>query len=128
MYGQISLQQTAARASLTVLAAYLNDTQLASPPPRQFSLTFQHDAAAVLVSIPHIGTSFSGFSIVMSVISQVRMCPFFLLFVSIVPKLILKNQQWAKTRMCLSHRNKILGGIVLYHSLLPQLFYHPNIP
>ncbi len=80
VYGQIPLQQTytAARASPTVLAAY-NDTQLAPPPvpnpppPRQFSLTLQHDAAAVPgLSIPHVGTSFFGFSIEMSVISQVR--------------------------------------------------------
>jgi len=99
VYGQIPLQQTytAARASPTVLAAY-NDTQLAPPPvpnpppPRQFSLTLQHDAAAVPgLSIPHIGTSFFGFSIEMSVISQVCKCPFFLLFVSVVPKLILKS-------------------------------------
>lgn len=80
VYGQIPLGQTstAARPSQTVLAAY-NDTQLTPPPvpnpapARQFTLTLQHDATAVNgLSIPHVGPSFFGFSIEMSVVSQVR--------------------------------------------------------
>jgi len=80
VYGQIPLAQTftAARPVQTVLAAY-NDTQLTPPPvpnpapARQFTLTLQHDATAVNgLSMPHVGLSFFGFSIEMSVVSQVR--------------------------------------------------------
>src|SRR6266545_1801833 len=80
VYGQLPLGQTvtAARPAQTVLAAY-NDTQLTPPavpnpaPARQFTLTLQRDATAVNgLSIPHVGLSFFGFSIEMSVVSQVR--------------------------------------------------------
>jgi hypothetical protein len=123
VYGQIPLQQTytAARASPTVLAAY-NDTQLGPPPvpsPRQFSLTLQHDAAVVPgLSIPHIGTSFFGFSIEMSVISQVRKYPF-LAFCFDLPKLI---QQWARTRMCFRRKRDWAGlFFITQHSLISWL-------
>ena len=81
VYGQIPLGLTATSASnapTTTPAAY-NDTVLVppvipSPPPANtFTLTLQQTAPAVTgLSIPHVGGSFWGFSIEMSVISQVR--------------------------------------------------------
>lgn len=80
VYGQLPLAQTntAYRGSPTTLAAY-NNTPLTPPPipspapARQFTLTLQQDADAVNgLSIPHTGgLSFFGFSIEMSVVSQV---------------------------------------------------------
>jgi hypothetical protein len=62
----------------TTLAAY-NNTRLvpppipSPPPPNAFTLTLPQNAAAVNgLSIPHVGPSFWGFSIEMSVISQVH--------------------------------------------------------
>jgi hypothetical protein len=80
VYGQLPLAQTnsAYRPAATTLAAY-NDTVLAPPPlpspvpARQFTIPLQQNANAVNgLSIPHTGgLSFFGFSIEMSVVSQV---------------------------------------------------------
>ncbi|KDR78213.1 hypothetical protein GALMADRAFT_94783 [Galerina marginata CBS 339.88] len=80
VYGQIPLAQTATNAAdptSTTLAAYdkteLTPPPIPSPPPvAAYTLSLQRDAAAVNgLSIPHVGPGFWGFSIEMSVISQV---------------------------------------------------------
>jgi len=85
VYGQIPLAQTiganpsagTALPATRTLAAYdktvLNPPALPSPPPAAaYTLSLQKDAGAVNgLSIPHVGGSFWGFSIEMSVISQV---------------------------------------------------------
>lgn len=85
VYGQIPLAQTisanpsagSAVPATKTLAAYdntvLNPPALPSPPPAAaYTLSLQKDAGAVNgLSIPHVGGSFWGFSIEMSVISQV---------------------------------------------------------
>ena len=85
VYGQIAFGVTAtksassnASAPTTTPAAY-NDTRLTPPPipspvpANAFTLTLQQSSTAVNgLSIPHVGGSFWGFSIEMSVISQVR--------------------------------------------------------
>jgi len=79
VYGQIPLAQTlsASDPTATTLAAY-NDTMLVPPPiplpppPNVYTLQLQRDASAVTgLSMPHVGASFFGFSIEMSVINQV---------------------------------------------------------
>ena len=78
-YGQIPLGLTSAPHSpVATLAAY-NNTKLIPPtipspaPANTFTLTLRHDAAVVNgLSIPHVGGCLWGFSIEMSVISQVR--------------------------------------------------------
>jgi hypothetical protein len=69
---------TSAHAPATTPAAY-NHTILVPPaipspaPANAFTLSLQQSATAVNgLSIPHVGGSFWGFSIEMSVISQVR--------------------------------------------------------
>ena len=85
VYGQIPLAQTiganpsagSAVPPSKTLAAYdktvLNPPALPSPPPAAaYTLSLQKDAGAVNgLSIPHVGGSFWGFSVEMSVISQV---------------------------------------------------------
>ena len=82
VYGQIALGFTTRASSnapaATTPAAY-NDTRLAPPsisnpaPGNAFALTLQQDAAVVSgLSMVHVGGCFWGFSIEMSVISQVR--------------------------------------------------------
>jgi hypothetical protein len=84
VYGQIPLGLTASQtasssnAPTTTPAAY-NDTRLVPPPipspvpANAFTLSLQQSSTAVNgLSIPHVGGSFWGFSIEMSVISQVR--------------------------------------------------------
>jgi hypothetical protein len=83
VYGQIALGFTATptgsnAAAATTPAAY-NNTRLVPPaipnppPSNTFMLTLQNDATSVNgLSIPHVGSSFWGFSIEMSVIGQVR--------------------------------------------------------
>ena len=83
VYGQIPLGFTSASdAVATVLPAY-NTTRLKPPPipdpapDSAFTLTLQQNAAAVSgLSIPHVGGCLWGFSIEMSVISQVRKSKF----------------------------------------------------
>jgi len=86
VYGQIALGFTtsAAHASATTAPAY-NNTRLLPPaipnpaPSNSFTLTLQQDASVVSgLSIPHVGGCFWGFSIEMSVISQVRKSNFLL--------------------------------------------------
>jgi len=74
IYSQVALGFAAAPTP----AAY-NNTRLVPPPipnpapANAFTLTLSKDAAAVNgLSIPHVGPSFWGFSIEMSVIGQVR--------------------------------------------------------
>ena len=83
VYGQLPLQQTATDSALVsqkTLAAFdkteLIPPALPSPKPSvAFTLNLQKDAAAVNgLSIPHVGVGFWGFSIEMSVISQVCEC------------------------------------------------------
>ena len=82
VYGQIALGFTTSPAAgaptPTSLAAY-NNTRLVPPPiaspapANAFTLNLQQSNTAVNgLSIPHVGGSFWGFSIEMSVISQVR--------------------------------------------------------
>ena len=82
VYGQTAFGLTASTSSsyvpTTTPAAY-NNTRLVPPPitspapANAFTLTLQESATAVNgLSIPHVGGSFWGFSIEMSVISQVR--------------------------------------------------------
>ena len=80
VYGQIPLGQTrsADNPQATTAAAY-NDTLLTPPavpspaPATAFQIQVQRDAANTPgLSIPHNGGAFWGFSIEMSVISQVR--------------------------------------------------------
>ena len=82
VYRQIPLGQTRTDgewATTTALAAY-NVTHLQPPTPPggnpSFVVQLQKDAAAASgLSIPHVGPSFFGFSIEMSVITQVCECP-----------------------------------------------------
>lgn len=78
VYGQIPLAQTATAGYPKVtLAAY--DTTVLTPPPvpnpppaSAYTLNLQRNAAQVNgLSIPHVGGSFWGFSIEMSVVGQV---------------------------------------------------------
>ncbi|KAF8949995.1 glycoside hydrolase family 79 protein [Flammula alnicola] len=79
VYGQIPLAQTASAASATTTtAAAYDETQLQPPaipspkPATAYTLQLQRDATGVNgLSIPHVGVGFWGFSIEMSVISQV---------------------------------------------------------
>ena len=82
VYGQIALgitaSPTASNAPTTSPAAY-NNTRLVPPPiaspapANAFTLNLQQSNATVPgLSIPHVGGSFWGFSIEMSVIRQVR--------------------------------------------------------
>ena len=78
IYGQAALGFTASPTPTSTPAAY--NTTILVPPPipspapaNAFTLSLQQSAAAVNgLSIPHVGGSFWGFSIEMSVISQVR--------------------------------------------------------
>ena len=80
VYGQIALGfKTSSNAPAATSPAAYNDTRLTPPsipkpaPTNAFALTLQQDAAVVGgLSIPHVGGCFWGFSIEMSVISQVR--------------------------------------------------------
>jgi hypothetical protein len=80
VYGQIALGlTTTASNGPTITPAAYNNTRLVppaipNPPPANvFTLSLQQSATAVNgLSIPHVGGSFWGFSIEMSVISQVR--------------------------------------------------------
>ena len=80
VYGQtrFGLTATSTATNAPTPAAY-NDTKLVPPaipspaPANAFTLTLQQSNTAVNgLSIPHVGGSFWGFSIEMSVISQVR--------------------------------------------------------
>ena len=77
VYGQIPLAQTAPNFPHPTLHAYdrtvLTPPPVPSPPPApSYTLNLQRDANAVNgLSIPHVGGSFWGFSIEMSVVSQV---------------------------------------------------------
>ena len=102
VYGQIALGFTtsAARAPSTTAPAFNNSTRLIPPaipnpaPPSSFTLTLQHDAAVVDgLSIPHSGGCFWGFSIEMSVISQVRKSDFLLDLVHLFTLLCLSWQK-----------------------------------
>ena len=88
IYGQIALgitaSPTASNAPTTLFAAY-NNTRLVPPPiaspapANAFTLNLQQSNTTVNgLSIPHVGGSFWGFSIEMSVISQVRTSIFLL--------------------------------------------------
>ena len=80
VYGQIvGFSAATSNAPATTIPAAYNNTRLipptipVPPPANSFTLTLQQDAAVVGgLSIPHVGGSFWGFSIEMSVISQVR--------------------------------------------------------
>ena len=89
VYGQVALgfttTGTGGTSTPTATPAAYNNTRLTPPaipnpaPSNSFSLFLQQDASAVDgLSIPHVGVCFWGFSIEMSVISQVR--KFFSLF------------------------------------------------
>jgi hypothetical protein len=85
VYGQIALGLTSASSAPTTTPAAYNDTRLVPPPittpppANAFTIILQQDAAVVgNLSIPHVGGSFWGFSIEMSVISQVRKSNFLL--------------------------------------------------
>ncbi|KAF4612358.1 hypothetical protein D9613_003768 [Agrocybe pediades] len=84
VYGQIPLAQTLSVTSTETAAvpqatyAAYDETQLTPPevpnpaPATAYTLSLQRDAAAVAgLSIPHVGGSFWGFSVEMSVINQV---------------------------------------------------------
>ncbi|KAF8900473.1 hypothetical protein CPB84DRAFT_1847260 [Gymnopilus junonius] len=77
VYGQIPLAQTAPNFPHPTLAAYdrtvLTPPAIPSPAPATaYTLNLQREANAVPgLSIPHVGGSFWGFSIEMSVVSQV---------------------------------------------------------
>lgn len=78
VYGQAPLWQTASAATPTASPNAYNDTVLApppvpSPPPTtNYNLPLLKASTSVAnLSIPHVGGSFFGFSIEMSVISQV---------------------------------------------------------
>ncbi len=85
VYGQIPLAQTlsatatdSSAATATTLAAYdkteLTPPALPSPNPgaNAYTLSLEKSAASVQgLSIPHVGGGFWGFSIEMSVVSQV---------------------------------------------------------
>jgi hypothetical protein len=84
IYNQIALLTQTSPAATSTPAAY-NNTRLVPPaipnpaPPNDFTLTLQQNANLVAnLSIPHVGASFWGFSIEMSVISQVRESKFLL--------------------------------------------------
>ena len=80
VYGQVALGlSTSSAPAPTSTAAAYNNTRLVPPaipspaPANVFNLTLQQSSSAVNgLSIPHVGGSFWGFSIEMSVISQVR--------------------------------------------------------
>jgi hypothetical protein len=81
VYGQIALgfTTTSSNAPAATSPAAYNDTILIPPaipspaPANIFALTLQQDASVVSnLSMPHVGVCFWGFSIEMSVISQVR--------------------------------------------------------
>ena len=83
VYGQVALgfttTGTGGTSTPTATPAAYNNTRLTPPaipnpaPSNSFSLFLQQDASAVDgLSIPHVGVCFWGFSIEMSVISQVR--------------------------------------------------------
>ncbi|KAF8154266.1 glycoside hydrolase family 79 protein [Crassisporium funariophilum] len=82
VYGQIPLGQTMTPTdpnapAATTLAAYNNMRLIpppvpVPPPARAYTLSLPRDAASMPgLSVPHVGPSFWGFSIEMSVISQV---------------------------------------------------------
>ena len=110
VYGQIALgfsTTSAAHAPTSTPNAY-NNTRLIPPPipnpapASSFSLILQQDAAVVDgLSIPHVGGCFWGFSIEMSVISQVRKSDFLLDLVYLFIYLILICLSWQKL-VCLS--------------------------
>ena len=88
VYGQTALGFVTNAPAATPAA--FNNTRLLPPaipnpaPANAFSLILQQDAAVVGgLSIPHVGGCLWGFSIEMSVISQVRKSKFFLFFSSI---------------------------------------------
>ena len=79
VYTQIALGFTNANAPVATSPAAYNHTRLVPPaipnppPANSFSLILQQNAAVVSnLSIPHVGGCFWGFSIEMSVISQIR--------------------------------------------------------
>lgn len=82
VYGQTALgfhTSASSSSASTVTPAAYNNTRLVPPaipnpaPANAFTLTLQQSSSAVNgLSIPHVGGSFWGFSIEMSVISQVR--------------------------------------------------------
>jgi hypothetical protein len=79
VYTQIALGFTNSNAPVATSPAAYNNTRLVPPaiprpaPANSFSLTLQQSAAVVNnLSMPHVGGSFWGFSIEMSVISEVR--------------------------------------------------------
>ncbi|KAF8800345.1 glycoside hydrolase family 79 protein [Phlegmacium glaucopus] len=78
VYSQIPLGTSAGPNGPATTPAAYNKTRLvpppipSPPPPNAFTLTLSKDAGAVNgLSIPHVGPSFWGFSIEMSVIGQV---------------------------------------------------------
>ena len=79
IYGQAALGLLTSTATPTSTPAAYNNTLLVPPqipspaPANVFTLSLQQGAAGINgLSIPHVGGSFWGFSIEMSVISQVR--------------------------------------------------------
>lgn len=84
IYNQIALLTQTSPAATSTAPAY-NNTRLVPPaipdpaPANDFTLTLQQNANIVTgLSIPHVGASFWGFSIEMSVVSQVRESNFLL--------------------------------------------------
>ena len=78
IYEQIALLTETSTPAATSTAPAYNDTRLIPPaipnppPASDFTLTLQRNANSVTeLSIPHVGGGFWGFSIEMSVISQV---------------------------------------------------------
>jgi len=84
VYGQIPLAQTIGADPTNTAAVAVKTAPAHSkaelvpppipnpPPPFAYTLNLQRDAAAVTgLSVPHVGAGFWGFSIEMSVISQV---------------------------------------------------------
>jgi hypothetical protein len=80
VYGQVPLGQTVSGSAATPTFAAYDDTELIPPPvPSGFNTNFKIDLQSDAVnvpnlSIPHKAASFFGFSIEMSVISQIRKC------------------------------------------------------
>jgi len=94
VYGQIPLAQTISADPTNTAAIAVKTLPAHSkaelvpppipnpPPPLAYTLNLQRDAAAVTgLSVPHVGAGFWGFSIEMSVISQV--CAFSVLRFSV---------------------------------------------
>jgi hypothetical protein len=87
IYDQVALlTKTSTPAPTSTPPAY-NNTRLVPPaipnppPASDFTLTLEQNAAVVTgLSMPHVGAAFWGFSIEMSVLSQVRESSILLLY------------------------------------------------